>query len=225
MDWRVSDEASLLWEGYAWSSRITVPLLEDFKLLLLDTMAHTAELPTDAARNLRMMFTHVAITSDVFTASEQRSALGGLTTSGLQDVVFEVLNMLREGERGEALWEQSLLSWFRAVWPKDVQHRSPELSSELAVTVTFAGETFPAAVRAVTPLLVTSDDCDILLDRLVEREYWKSHPESVLALLVAIVDPAVPGVRHQLGDLLEKLKGARPEIARLPRFRRLEAAV
>ncbi len=225
MNWDTSEEAASLWEGYAWSSRVTVPLLADFRGQLLNAVRFSDRLPLEARRNVRTLFVHVGVgAADAFTEPEQRSALAALSPTALRDIVFAIRSMVQDNDQRQVLWKTTLLPWFRAVWPKDVGHRASDLSSDLANVLTLAGDTFPDAVSALAPLLVSGAECDVVVDDLLSVDLPERYPEAVLTLLAAVIDPQVPDYCVQLDKLLDRLTAADSSICQRPDFRKLERA-
>jgi len=157
------------------------------------------------------------------TTEETRSALRSLDSKGRAIVAHVVRQRLEgAGEQCEVLWNDRISPWLNQFWPKDLELRDPQVSSNLALAATYAGSSFSAAVDAISPLLVATENSSVLWERLLESGLASREPQATLKLAGAIVDTTCQWPDQNLREILRQVAAVDAATAEQPVFRNLD---
>jgi hypothetical protein len=162
------------------------------------------------------------------TAGEVREALATAVPDIRQQAVWHLWKWMAEEDveprsRAER-WTSLVGPFFRDVWPLDVASRDGAVSRWLAKMALEAEEAVPAAVAEVGPLLTVFEltSASIILGLRDGRgDVATRHPQAVVDLLHAMVDPAVARAPYDLADVLARCASAEPAVVRTAAYQRL----
>lgn len=221
-DWQ-SDarEARAVWEGFLWAPRLHRPLQISFKVQMLETARHYAELG-EHGRQYAAFLTFAALDpADTYTQPELQAAISALPQEGLQESAQALVNALDgAGEQREDYWINRIQPFWQVVWPKSRQLASPGIANVLARLVISARGEFPAALSAVGDWLQPLEHPDFVVHRLHESGLSGRFPVDVLRLLSTIIDNQ-PWAPRELGKCLQVISQTSPELLHDPRYQRL----
>ena len=213
-DWKLSAEASGVWDGFLWQPTITPDLWPHIKAHFLTALTERHRLGHGGDRVCELLGAIRINHPDWLTENETRDSLRHLDGKGRARVADYIRRRLEgAGTKSEILWNDVVGPWLDKVWPKDLNMREPDSSLSLAMAATYAGASFEAAVNVIIPLLVGADYCSLLWDRLLETGLAKSKPASVLTLAGSIVNTAFDCADPKLRQILEEIRKADPELA------------
>ena len=211
-----------LWQGYFWYPQCTADLLAAFKTLFLEILENLDELPESLWRsNGVALFIDLAVPPDRgIRTKEAREVLWNVGIDGLADAARRLRDMLYgAGEKSVVLWRDTVGPWFKTVWPRRIQDKSPELSIALAWMAMDSGDAFPHVVAAIEDIL-TSEQYNAALSRLMDKKYLiKRHPDAALTLVSKLVHDG--SNRQYLSELLECIAKADPKLKESDCFRQL----
>jgi hypothetical protein len=222
LNWTVNlAEAKAVWEGFLWSPRLYRSLLIAFKSQFLETARHYADLG-EHAQQFAAFLTYAALGPiDGYTTEEFRSAIGALPQEGLQESA-QALSQALEGaaDQREEYWRNRIQPFWQHVWPKSRDLATPSIAESLVRLSIAAGSEFPAALTAVQDWLRSIDHPHYVVHRLLESGLCSRFPVDALRLLNVIIDDQ-PWAPRELGQCLEAIVQATPELTQDARFQRL----
>jgi hypothetical protein len=219
-NWQTSAvEARAAWEGFLWSPRLYPPLFEFIKPAFLDTAKHYAELG-DAGHQYAALLTFAALEPhDTFTTDELKAATEALPESGRQETVRTLVVALEgAGEQRVEYWHNRLLPYWKFIWPKLRDHRTPALAEPLAELCIAAHEAFPEVLNVLRDWL---QPVGFAVYRLSEGDLPSLYPKAALEFLNAVVDTHSQWPPHGLAKCLKDVIDADPSLEEDGRFRRL----
>jgi hypothetical protein len=217
----VSVEAKTVWEGFLWSPRLYRPLLIAFKAQFLSTVHHYAELG-DHGRQFAAFLTYAALDpAEGYTSADFRAAVGALPQEGLQEVARTLSQALGSaGEQREDYWKNRVQPFWQQVWPKSRDLASNSIAESLALLCIAAGGEFPAALAAVVDWLRPIEHPHQVVRRLHGSGLGGRFPEAALRLLDVILADQ-PWAHREVGQCLEAIEQAMPNLRKDPRYQRL----
>jgi hypothetical protein len=221
-DWANSSvEAKTVWEGFLWSPRLYRPLLIAFKAQFLSTVHHYAELG-DHGRQFAAFLTYAALDpAEGYTSADFRAAVGALPQEGLQEVARTLSQALGSaGEQREDYWKNRVQPFWQQVWPKSRDLASNSIAESLALLCIAAGGEFPAALAAVVDWLRPIEHPHQVVRRLHGSGLGGRFPEAALRLLDVILADQ-PWAHREVGQCLEAIEQAMPNLRKDPRYQRL----
>jgi len=211
------------WDGYLWGPNINPPLAVELHDPLLEGLRGLTDLDGKAGQ-LRDLFTIVAVEFEgVITYPEAKEALRGMSKADLKGVAFMLRRLMAEaGDHGARRWREHVGPWINNVWPRDHGNQDADVSEELAVAASYAGEAFPEAVGTILPLITSVTYADGLLDRLKEGGQLARHPAASLRLIAAVVSSGTGVHFPELRAALNQIAMAWSEATSDPDYRRLD---
>ena len=220
------DEAAFdphLWEGYIRFGRWTTDLLKAFKSLLLRTLQGSDLIPEEEVRHRGVgLFIHMAVPPDRgINRGEAKSTLWEVGTEGLCAAAEALGDILGgAGDKSFVLWRDTVGPWFAEVWPRRTRDTSMRLSQKLARMAVDSGDAFPDVVNAIEDIL-TPEEWSYTLHKLNQAsDLVTRHPKAALALVDKIYSND-HGDSGLLGELLETISTAKPELKRAESYKRL----
>ncbi|MBC9033012.1 SIR2 family protein [Sphingomonas sp. JC676] len=159
------------------------------------------------------------------TSVECRQALTRMPNKVLSSMAWELGSLLRDkkdaGEKA-AYWDAAILPFLRDYWPNDVSARTSEVSENLAHLPALAGKAFERAVPVVLDLVCPIQRHELCYGLGLEgdEDLLTEQPRASLLLIGSILDRSAPPPRD-LGEVIERLLEAAPDIASEPAFWRL----
>lgn len=219
--WNNPAEAKAVWEGFLWSPRLYQPLLTAFKRQFLDSAHHYADLG-EHRQQFAAFLTYVALgPTEGYTLDEFRSAIGALPQEGLE-VSAEALCQALEGvaDQREDYWRNRVRPFWLQVWPKSRELATPGIAESAAKLAIAAQSEFPAAMVAVQDWLQPIQHLYDVVHPLLVSGLCTRFPEEALRLLDAVVADQ-QWAPQELGQCLDQIEKAAPQLARDPRYHRL----
>ncbi|MHB1668755.1 anti-phage defense-associated sirtuin Dsr1, partial [Thiomonas sp.] len=219
--WVNPGEAKAVWEGFLWSPRLYHPLLIAFKPQLLDSANHYADLG-EPRQQLAAFLTYAALgPTDGYNVDEFRSAIGALPQEGLEESA-QALYQALEGidDQREDYWKNRVQPFWKYVWPKARNLATPRIAESLTRLVIAARSEFPAALAAVQDWLQPIEHPDYVVHLLHESGLCIGFPANALQLLHTVIANQ-PWASQELGQCLDEIVGATPQLAQDPRHQRL----
>lgn len=223
--WEDTEIAICAWQGYLWGASVGPSLWSRIKPHYLDTLDHLDQLSDQNTRNLAQLLAIVGIEfPEGLSTAEASDCLRKLEPAGRVAVARWIESRLDgAGDRAPTLWKEEVGPWIREVWPPENQYRSSQESTALSRAVIEAGRAFPDAVEDISDYLVPVDRAGHVIHPLLEENIPQQHPESSLLLLSKIMGGDTFGYRR-IGDCLNQIQEAAPEIAEESEFRMLRTA-
>lgn len=218
-DWNGSEtEAASAWQGFLWSPRLHLPLLQAIKPSFLATAQHYAALG-DLGRQYAAFLTYAALEQlDEYSWQEFEQALASLPAEGLAEVARTLAQALEgAGEQREHYWTNRVWPLWLHSWPKQIGLLSSEVSEALATLCAGSGPAFPAVLDAVFSWLRPVEHPHYVVHKLSEGDYAERWSESTLRFLRAVVHDQ-PWPPRELGDLLNRIGHTSAGLRHDPRF-------
>ncbi len=225
--WNDPLEAKAVWEGFLRSPRINIPLLANsaFKSSLLGYAEHCSEVPDEIDQQFVRFLTHVALRMpDGYTANDFRAGIGRLPPTGLEVVARTLANALdAAGDKREAYWKNTILPFWKEIWPKDRKYITPDIAFSLARLSIAAGGEFPAALDAVKSWLVPVKRPDQVILSLAESDHCRHFPAESLQLLRTVADRNATDLLlpAEMEQCLNEIKESRADLSEQRGYREL----
>jgi hypothetical protein len=220
-DWANPVEAKAVWEGFLWSPRLYQPLLTAFKLQFLDSANHYIDLG-EHRRQFATLLTYVALgPTDGYTVDEFRSAIAAFPQEGLEECA-QALSQALEGaaDRCEDYWDNRAQPFWQQIWPKSRDLATPRIAESLTRLVIASRGKFPTALAAVKDWLRPIERPDYAVRLLHRSSLCQRFPLDGLTLLNTIIGDGQWAPR-ELGQCLEEIVLAAPNLTKNPNYRRL----
>jgi hypothetical protein len=219
--WSNPIEAKAVWEGFLWSPRLYQPLLAAFKSQFLDSANHYADLD-EHRQQFATFLTYAALgPTEGYTVEEFRAAIGVLPQEGLEESA-QALSQALEGaaDQREDYWRNRAQPFWQQIWPKSRDLATRRIAESLTRMVIAARGEFPAALAAVQDWLQPIEHPDYIVHLLHESGLCSRYPADALSLLNALIADQQWGPR-ELGQCLDQIVQAAPNLAQDPRYLRL----
>lgn len=219
--WSNPVEAKALWEGFLWSPRLYQPLLTAFKSQFLDSANHYADLG-EHRQQFSAFLTYAALgPTEGYTADEFRPAIGALPQEGLEESA-QALYQAIEGaaDQREDYWKSRAQPFWNQIWPKSREFATPRIAESLTRLVIAARGEFPAALATVQDWLQPIEHPHYIVHLLHESGLSKQFPADALLLLNAVITDQ-PWLPRELGQCLDEIVQAAPQLAQDARYLRL----
>ena len=220
--WDNLDEARAVWEGFLWSPRVYGPLLIAFKTQFLESANHYGDLG-EHRQQFAAFLAYVALDPmEGYTRDEFRSAIAILPQAGLEECA-QTLSQALEGaaEEREAYWRNRVWPFWQNVWPKFLDRATPKIAESLTRLIIAARLEFPFALAVTQDWLQPIEHPDHVIHLLHESGLSVQFPEDVLRLLNAVLADQ-PWAPRELGQCLDAIVQAAPQLAKDGRFQRLQ---
>ncbi len=221
--WTNPAEAKAVWEGFLWSPRLYQPLLTAFKLHFLESANHYAELG-EHRKQFAAFLTYAALgPTEGYTTEEFRSAFGALPREGLEKAA-EALYQALEGaaEQREEYWNNRIQPFWRQVWPKSRDLATPGIAESLTRLVIAARSEFPAVLDMVRDWLRPIEHPHYVVHLLQDSGLCTRFPADALNLLDAVIADQPWWATRKLGECLNEIVQASPQLAQDARYQRLQ---
>ena len=225
-DWQPPNiEARSAWEGFMWSPRLYLPLLDDIKKALLETAENHECLDVIAYKRYADFLTLVALNAgDIFCTHELANATRHLSEEGLLEIVWTIDRILDgAGDQRSEYWKNRLQPYFRTIWPQDVKLITPTLSDKLAHMCIKAEDAFPDALKELKNWLQPGENWDSLTYAMHDLKICQKFPKESLEFLDKTVDDSIHHLVQGLKGCLSDIKQADPALANDNRYVRLNS--
>ena len=222
-EWQqLEDEARAVWTGFLWSPRFYRPLIAAIKQPFLETAQRYEKLATPPRQYASLLVSAGMDPDETITKKELSnairqegllSAIAGQLTRGLKGA----------GEQHVDYWHNRVKPYFRSIWPRSNDFKSPEISASLARLCVAAQKVFPGAYKELRYWLQHLEDREAtsIVYKLHNAGLSEQFPEDTLAFLDAIIGEQYQFPANKLRDCLDAILEKRPDLARDRRFQRL----
>lgn len=220
--WDRTAEASALWQGFLWSSRLDGSLMDVLKLDFLKA-AGRYDCLGQFGEQYAMLLTYSAIDlPGSFSLRELREPMSVLPEEGLVYVLEALLQALESsGEKREEFWKNRVLPFWKEAWPKSNQLVGPRISAPLVEIIISTGSEFPSALRALSDWILPAERLEGIVSRIEMSEVCERFPADALFLLDKIVgEDGWPA--SMLSQCIDRIVQADQGLAGDPRVRRLQ---
>ena len=220
--WSNPIEAKAAWEGFLWSPRLYQPLLTAFKSQFLDSANHYSDLG-EHRQQFAAFLTYAALgPTEGYTVDEFRSAIGALPQEGLEESVQALSQALESAaDQREDYWKNRAQPFWQQVWPKSLNLSTPRIAESLIRLVIAARGEFPAALDAVQDWLHPIEQPHYVIHLLAESGLCKRFPTEALLLLNAVITNQ-QWSPHELGQCLDEIAQATPQLVQDSQYQRLQ---
>ncbi|MDX9885206.1 anti-phage defense-associated sirtuin Dsr1 [Thauera sp.] len=220
--WNNPIEAKAVWEGFLWSPRLYQPLLTAFKSQFLDCANHYADLG-EHRQQFAAFLTYAALgPTEGYTVDEFRAAISVLPQEGLEESA-QALSQALEGaaDQREDYWKNRAQPFWQQIWPKSRDLATPRIAESLTRLVIAARGEFPAALAAVQDWLQSIEHPHYVVHLLAESGLCERFSTEALLLLNVVISDQ-QWVPRELGQCLEQIVRAAPNLAEDARYLRLQ---
>ncbi|MFG8005027.1 anti-phage defense-associated sirtuin Dsr1 [Pseudomonas aeruginosa] len=224
-DWRRSEaEARAAWEGFLWSPRLYRPLMEMLRTAFLETAHHYAALGKHDGQYASLLTFAALEPGDTFTTVELAVATRSLPPDGLHDAAQALVRALEgSGDHRADYWANRVVPYLHAIWPKTRDNISPAIAESLGRLCIAAQDAFPEALALLRAWLQPATSPSHLVHRLRDAALCGEYPEQALDFLSLVIGEQTQWPPSHLGDCLEAIRTAAPELGADPRFEQLMA--
>lgn len=223
-DWKKSGvEARNAWVGYLYSLQRYDDVVLRVRGSLVGTACHYKELG-NSATNLTRLVAFLGIQENpVLTQTELHDIIASMPKEGVAAIAQTLLQALTEdGEDRDAFWTNHLGSFLEHSWPSSVESMSQSACACLAEMAAETDLCFPLAVDTVMQHLHFKPEVpEHLLEILLERGHCQNFPGAALELIDWALHSGRTWGCNGLGECLETIYSAGPEVVNDPRFQRL----
>ena len=222
-DWNRSEvEARGAWQGFLWSGRMYVPLMERLKGAFLESAEHYDALGSQGSPYTWMLTFAGLEPQEVFTARELAEATRALPQEGLDEAAETVARSLESaGDRRSEHWQESVAPYLRNIWPNTNDRGSRSIAKDWVRVCIAAAGAFREALELVEAWLQPLRYTDSILKRLLESGVCEQFPEEALRLQDAVGDEQTRWPVEELQRCLTDIRTAAPGLEDDPRFLRL----
>ena len=221
-DPQYSEEAAILWSGYAHSPTVSPDLLQTFKEPFLQVLKDVKQIGRRKRHLIGLYITICLEAPDGLTNQEILDVIKSMSEESL----VSVLNSLRNRFKGDAtersqVWNEKVYPWLDRYWPSTGTQNTTGTSKAILGILCECGDAFPHAVDWSLPYLKPVTGNGLYL--LKETDYIYQHSESTLQLLDKVISSngLMPQARHTLKSILDKLKEVNPGLVADTVFQKL----
>lgn len=152
------------------------------------------------------------------------AAMHELSENGLSDVIN---HLKRVGEGNDNGWTELVIPFLSNAWPQELRFNTERTSAAFVSMLSRSGEAFPRVFEVTRDFLQPVDHDYLMLhgfyrDAPGQRPIASRFPAETLDLMNRIISEDPPETPHGLGDALALVSKARPDLARDPRYVRLQ---
>lgn len=216
-------EARNAWVGYLYSPRGEDEFVIGVRGSLEDTARHYMSLG-DSATNFSRLVAFLGLQEyPVLTDAELHGIMSSLPKEGVATVARALhLALLEDGQERDAFWTNHLGPFLKRLWPSSVESMSQFACASLAELAAETDLCFPLAVDAISEHLHFQPEVpEHLLEILLERGHCQNFPGAALELIDWSLHSGRTWGCSGLGECLETIYSAGPEVLNDPRFQRL----
>ena len=218
---RESEEAANLWYAFGWSRTIGPNLLHVLKALFLEAL-QDADLHAQATENLTIIFMTVCLEApDELEEDEVKGAVDSMAEDALTTGLSHLRGRLRgEPEERGRIWREKAGPWLERYWPRPAGRNTGATSKAMLEMLSETGDAFPEATEWALEHLKPIEQG---LYRLQRSGHGQDHPNETFQVLQKVIAPGVTGEynRYSVGEMLEEIAAAQPELQADPAYRRL----
>jgi len=217
-DWEKSELATLMWQGYLWSQRISADLAIALKHHLLNSLKRIENIQA-SVKSLIQLFTMVCLEySDLYTAKERHDALVNIGKDGLEYVAEFFSDSIRwDPESADNYWRNRIQPFIQRAWPKDKNFVSEKTSASFSLMLIELDEAFKEALDYLSPFIQAFSDLSYLLIELDKKKQLPAkYPKEVFQLLSKVFTAQYQYPTETFRNVLDRIISANPLIKNEP---------
>ncbi len=221
--WDNPTEAKAMWQHFLRSPRVHLPLFTApaFKPQFLESARHYDDLGEHRQVFASFLTSAALEPIEGYTTDDFRSVIAALPLEGLEQSARELSKAIEgAASQREEYWKNRVQPFWQNVWPKDRKLVTPRIIQSLILMALAARGEFPAALAEVKYWLQPIGYLHYILDRLSGSGLCSKSPEAALQLLYEVIN-AQSSWSPDLGQCLDKIAQADPNLAQDPRYLRL----
>jgi hypothetical protein len=222
LSWENPTQAKAVWEGFLWSPRLYQSLLIAFKPQFLECADHYSELG-EHRQQFAAFLTYVALgPTEGYTVDDFQAAIGALPQDGLEETA-QALSQALEGaaDQREDYWKNRVQPFWQRIWPKSRDLATPRIAESLTRLIIAARSEFPTALAELKDWLQAIEHPNYVVHLLQESGLCSRFPADALQLLGAVIYDQ-QWASKELGQCLDQIVQAAPELVRDAKFQRLQ---
>ncbi|MGZ8153077.1 MAG: SIR2 family protein [Methylovulum sp.] len=225
LDWELSTEAAVLWQGWLWSPQVSADLALDLKEHFLKTLlSHSNELGKKT-QILFQLFASICFEyKNLYGVEEQKTVLNAIGKKGLQTIARFIEHSLGEDtQQNDQYWKNRIKPFFINAWPKEAKSIGSKISEYFTLMCISLDAEFENAVESIKSIL-TSFPIGRFLMKLKESQHIEKHPRTAFDLLATVFDTNVEqcwfvdDLREVITSLVENC----PDLKNDPRYLKIE---
>ena len=225
-DWKNSEIACGMWQGFLLSPRRYWPLIDNLKAAFLETAQHYDELGSGSGEQYVRFLTYAALDSGgTFKPRDFKGALAQFSPAALAQVAETLFRSLRSaGDQKSEYLHNRIGPFMKCIWPKKKEAKTPKVSEYFARLCAVAGEAFLEATEIfrswLQPLCI--DKIGFVIHFLEESGSCSDFPQESLDFVYCIVPETIRFPPQQLRKCLNDIKDKQPGLKEDPRYERLD---
>ncbi|MGJ5621387.1 anti-phage defense-associated sirtuin Dsr1 [Sulfitobacter sp. MF3-043] len=223
-DWVQSpDMAPGMWMSFLHSPRLYWPLLDEMKEVLLEIPTHFDSLGEVYRKQYLSFLTYSALEPEgSYSRLDFRNVVKTLTSDSLAVVANTLFRALQgAGEQREEYFHNRISPFFKNIWPKIQEAKTPPVSKAFSLLCAVAGDAFPSALGMLEGWLQPIEDSGLVLHLMSKADFVTSYPAETLQFLSIIIDEADQWLSEDLKHLLQSIRDADAALSQDERFHRL----
>ncbi len=221
-----SEEAAGAWEGFLWSPRLYLPLMQEIKRPFLAVVNYLEKLDKHVLQ-YSSLITYIALEPrGLFSNTELAKVTQSLPVKGLVECArFLCQSLEGAGDQRSEYWDNRIEPYFHSIWPKLRQFTDQEkdqLSDIFSRLCIEAKADFPKAFKMLRAWIRPVRHPFYILQQVLEAKNGETHPLLTLDFLDILISENTPLMMTNLKDVLSIIENNAPEIRSNKKFIRLE---
>lgn len=220
-DWKLSDEAKLVWKGFTFGATFTPSLWSALSKDFLATFDNLGQLDVEAVRVFYQLIGRIVIHEPTWlTDGEAQLIVTRAPHVGREQIAWIFWTDLdAAGEKAGSLWRDRIGPWLSACWQPDEALKAPDTSMNLIRVALAAGDAVPEAVDTVLPRISPLDSPEGVIFLLAQSKAPEEFPPATVKLLDRAILRSRSFYKGDLQELLGRIASAWAEARHDPRFR------
>ncbi len=223
-DWeQAQDMAPEMWMSFLHSPRLYWPLLDELKEVFLAVSQHLDELGDTYRKQYLSFLTYGAMEpGGSFARQDFGNVVNALPVDALATMADTLFRALQgAGEQREEYFDNRIAPFFKNLWPKTQEAKTPAVSKAFSLLCAVAGDAFPSALEMLMDWLQPVGDTNLVIHLMHKADFVASYPEEALDFLSRIIDENDQWLSEDLKTLMQSIQGAGPDFGQDERFQRL----
>ncbi len=221
-NFETSDNASLIWEGYLWSPRLSADLAVELKEYLMNGLKNIKKISNHPDRLIKLFAVVCLEYKDLYTRKEQRDALLSLEADGLVHIAEMLMrNIGKDTKTADNYWKNRIQPFIKGAWPKAGEFISEKTSEHLALMLISLDDTFEDAQEFISPFIKPLTSLSRFLTFLKPKKLIETQPKQVFKLLTKLFTQDYQWPVATFREILNKIVEADPSIKEEVQYRRM----
>lgn len=178
LDWQVSNDAAIFWQGYLSNPRISTELALDIKDVLFTALCKHTQDFGESATQVFQLFAIICLEFEGFYKDkEQREVLKDIGGDGLKEVVqFIYHGMGDDKAKNDLYWKNRVKPFFTKAWPIDATSLKPKIAEYFSLICFALDDEFEDAVKSIKSILIPFKCDRFFLTKLTDSQHITKHP-------------------------------------------------